>query len=84
MNTLVLINYCSLGSEPLQEDTIAKYDRFILVDTDLDILNELAILLESKKKYVVILDKLEGLLRLFKSYGQKRRQHIVLESYPKR
>ncbi|SMG29939.1 hypothetical protein [Sphingobacterium psychroaquaticum] len=82
INTLVVINFSAVGSEALHEDKIAQYDRFILIDQNIDVLNDVALLLEARKKYVVILDKLEGLVQLFKSYGTKKRHHVVVDSYP--
>ena len=81
--TFVLVYPDLLGTTALvNDDALANYDRFILVDKDVDRLNELAIRLEHQEKDVVILDKYEDLLPLFASFDYAERQRIVLEVYP--
>ncbi|MEJ5056117.1 hypothetical protein [Sphingobacterium sp. MYb382] len=81
--TFVLVHPDALGTmTAINDDAIASYDRFILVDDDVDTLNDLAMRLESQEKDVVILDKCEDILPLLSTFDQAERQRVVLEVYP--
>ncbi|WP_282635761.1 hypothetical protein [Sphingobacterium thalpophilum] len=77
VNTMIMINPSFNRKETEEMVSEGGADQFILIDADLDFADHLAQILESRRRKVKILRRLEGLEGLFLSYKQFQYKVVV-------
>ncbi len=77
VNTMIMINPSFNRKETEEMVSEGRADQFILIDADLDFADHLAQILESRRRKVKILRRLEGLEGLFLSYKQFQYKVVV-------